>query len=452
MNRNQEYLELTKELEEMKAPGGSVLRAMARKKKERRSKLFLRPLAGVAAAFAAFVLTVNVSPTVAKACEGIPILGDLAEAVSFSPSLSKAVENDYYQKVIQQKAIEGVDGASISVDYMIVDQKSVNIFYHLSAPTTDKSEYLSPCVTKPDGSEFTDFSACYSRDHYDAEKNIRMEHCMINFDDQVPESLLLRIEWRRITGFAESEDENGNYIPTELSERIGEPVEFLLDLDEAMTNQGRHYDADQTLELDGQCVRITGVDVYPSYTSFSVECDPNNSAWLEGLEYYLLTPDGNHLGKANPITAEGDANSRNLGSIRAVSVFFDQPERVTLCVTGAQWTEKSAEIHVDLANKTAEGMPAGASIEQIERKDNGWEIRIKSTSGYDPIYWEYTDPEGKCCMIGDSTTEEVGPDENTYWIFTHVLKDYPWNEVRLAPRYTQVSEYDEPVTAEFELK
>ena len=28
MNRNQEYLELTKELEEMRAPGGSVLRAM----------------------------------------------------------------------------------------------------------------------------------------------------------------------------------------------------------------------------------------------------------------------------------------------------------------------------------------------------------------------------------------------------------------------------------------
>lgn len=452
MNRNQEYLELTKELEEVKAPGGSVLRAMARRKKERRSKYFLRPLAGVAAAFAAFVLTVNVSPTVAKACEGIPILGDLAEAVSFSPSLSKAVENDYYQKVIQQKAVEGADGASISVDYLIVDQKSVNIFYHLSAPEAGENSYLCPYVTKPDGSEFTDFSVCYSNDRYDEENNIRTNHCFVDFDDQVPESLLLRIEWRRITGFAESEDENGNYVPTELSERIGEPVEFLLDLDEAMTNQGRHYDADQTLELDGQRVRITGIDVYPSYTSFSVECDPNNSAWLEGLEYYLLTPDGNHLGKANPITAEGDANSRNLGSIRAVSVFFDQPEHVTLCVTGAQWTEKSAEIHVDLANKTAEGMPADASIEEIERKDNGWVIRIKSTSGYDPIYWEYTDPEGNCCMIGDSTTEEVGPDENTYWIFTHVLKDYPWNEVRLAPRYTQFSEYDEPITAEFELK
>ena len=452
MNRNEEYLELKRELDGLNAPGGSVLRAAARQRKARRSKLFLRPLAGLAAAFAVFVLLVNVSPTVAKACEGIPILGDLAEAVSFSPSLSKAVDHNYYQEVIQQKPIEGADGATISVDYVIVDQKTVSILYHLNAPATDESEYLRPRVTKPDGSEYTDFTMSYSRDDYDTDKNIRMGHCVIGFEGQVPESLLLQIEWRRITGFDESEDEDGNFVPKELHERVGEPVEFLLNLDAAMTNQGRHYNVDQTLELNGQRIRITGINVYPSYTSFSVECDPANTAWLTGMDYYLRTSDGKQVGKPDGITAVGEADTYNLSSFRTDSVFFDEPEHVTLCITGAEWIEKAAEIRLDLANKTAEGMQAGTWIEQIARKENGWEVRIETTVARQSIEQECFDPEGGSHTFGTGGVEAYTVDGEEHWVFIYELEDYLWDEVRLTPKYTHISEYDEPITVDFELK
>ena len=95
MNRNEEYLSLTKELEE-KTPD---LRDSIQRARKRRSKVTLlyRPLTGLAACFVLFVMLVNFSLPVAQAVYEVPILGDLAKAVTFSRSLSDAAKNEYVQ-------------------------------------------------------------------------------------------------------------------------------------------------------------------------------------------------------------------------------------------------------------------------------------------------------------------------------------------------------------------
>lgn len=87
MNRREEYWNLVAQLsEEPPELEGSVQRAIRRAKRQRRRRP-LRLLGSLAGVCAAFVLMVNASPAFALSCGGVPILKELAAAVSFSPSL-----------------------------------------------------------------------------------------------------------------------------------------------------------------------------------------------------------------------------------------------------------------------------------------------------------------------------------------------------------------------------
>ena len=74
------------------------------------------------------MLLVNLSVPFARACGNVPVLRELARAVAWSPSLSAAVENDYVQPIGQSQTVNGI---TATVEYVIVDQKQVNIFFTL---------------------------------------------------------------------------------------------------------------------------------------------------------------------------------------------------------------------------------------------------------------------------------------------------------------------------------
>ena len=145
MSRMDEYKEWMAELEQMvPALEGTLERA---KKRRRRNKRILQPVLGMAAAFALFVLAVNCSVTVAYACSRVPILRELAEAVNFSKSLSDAVENEYVQPI---DLVQESNGVTAAVEYLIVDQKQVNVFFRITAD--DETKYtVNPTVLTKDG-------------------------------------------------------------------------------------------------------------------------------------------------------------------------------------------------------------------------------------------------------------------------------------------------------------
>ena len=99
MNRMDEYTALLAELEQTPEElDHTVNKALNRKNTlQKKRRFFSTTLGGLAACFATFVLLVNLSTPFARACGRIPLLADLAKAVSWSPSLSAAVENDYVQ-------------------------------------------------------------------------------------------------------------------------------------------------------------------------------------------------------------------------------------------------------------------------------------------------------------------------------------------------------------------
>ena len=127
MDRNEEYKALLRELDQTPPElEYTVTRAKARAKRSRARRWFGVPAGTLAGAFAAFVLLVNTVPTFALACSRLPVLGDLAAAVDWSGSLSRAVEHDYVQTIGQSQT---KDGVTVTAEYAIVDRRRVELFF-----------------------------------------------------------------------------------------------------------------------------------------------------------------------------------------------------------------------------------------------------------------------------------------------------------------------------------
>ena len=118
MNRMDEYTALLAELEQTPEElNHTVNKALNRKNAlQKKRRFFGTSLGGLAACFAAFVLLVNLSTPFARACGRIPLLADLAKAVSWSPSLSAAVENDYVQPL---RLSQSQNGITARVEYLM---------------------------------------------------------------------------------------------------------------------------------------------------------------------------------------------------------------------------------------------------------------------------------------------------------------------------------------------
>ena len=148
MNRKEEYWALIRELDTVPdALEGAVDRARVRARRSRTGRRWGIPLGSLAGAAAAFVLLVNCSTPFAVACKGVPIIRELAEAVSFEPSLKAALEHDYMQPVIQTQT---KDGVTASIQYLIVDQNNLNVFYTLRSDGDTQLE-AHPELLDPDG-------------------------------------------------------------------------------------------------------------------------------------------------------------------------------------------------------------------------------------------------------------------------------------------------------------
>lgn len=81
-------------------------------------------------AFFLFVVSVNMFPKFALACEKIPALEELVQVVCFSETMRTALENKYYQEVDYKKTQNGI---TLEIKYLIADEKSVCVFYKIDS-------------------------------------------------------------------------------------------------------------------------------------------------------------------------------------------------------------------------------------------------------------------------------------------------------------------------------
>lgn len=448
MNRNQEYEALLQELEATPATlDGTAERALRRRRRERRLRIFGVPAGSLAACFVAFVLLVNLFPPFARACGNVPLLRALAQAVAWSPSLSAAVANDYVQPIGQSQTENGI---TATVEYVIVDQKQVNIFF-----TLEGKGYETLSAELP---EFSPEQHCAVQGADFRQKPGTLLHFTLDYqDNDVPEGFTMTLGVTGETaGEAESQPPAASSVWDALEKDTAPPdnsilATFTFDLkfDPTYTASGEIIPVNSAFQLDGQTLTVTEAEVYPTHVRVNVEGAAANTAWLKSLDFYLENEDGERFEPiSNGVTASGDPDTPAMNSFRLESPYFADSAHLTLHITGATWLDKDMErIRVDLKSGTADQMPEGVELYSAERSGDGWRIEFRARNReenhfHQLFYSTYYAPDG---TEYDQQATSVTAPEDGYFYRQMVLRDYPWDEVWLCPAYSRTTTAETPV-------
>lgn len=429
MNRNEEYLELMKELEE-NTPDLTVCVTRARNRRNRAAFVY-RPLAGLAACFALFVLLVNFSAPVAQACAKVPILRQLAEAVTFSQSLSDAVENDYVQ---QLNLVQEKDGITAKIEYVILDRKQVNIFYRLES---EEHTYLytTPKVLNKEG---TDEEPCSWTTPINDVPNDQLRLITLDYNEEdVPGALQLMLY---VYGKPNAVTGKENCL-TEFT--------FQLEFDPNRMAEVKVYPVNQTVTLDGQSITVTEIQVYPTHLRMVIAEAPANTSWLKLLDFCIETEDGRfdsiQRGVVATVTEDG------LIAYRADSIYFYEAKEIRVVITGARWLRKDMErIRIDLVKGTADALPEGVTLVPPDAEKSMSPVMLH-VHGYSEVLqpimltMSYYDAEGNRLMA-PVAARSCGEHEGNCWHEWLSLKDYPYDHIWIMLNYSNYWLAEEPVT------
>jgi len=181
----------------------------------------------------------------------------------------------------------------------------------------------------------------------------------------------------------------------ELEEDTLASMEFTLEFDPAFTRQGRTVAVNRAVEVDGQILTVTELEIFPTHMRLNLEPAAENSAWLKGLSFYVENHRGERYDPASSgITATGDGNGQMV-SYRMDSTWFYEEKELTLVITGAEWLDKDRElVRLDLETGTADWMPQGTEIKSVEKTGKGYLVtvlaRLKEPDG--PMYSVFSTP------------------------------------------------------------
>ena len=451
MNRNEEYQALLQELEATPpALDGTAERALRRRRRDRRLRLFGVPAGSLAACFIAFVLLVNLFPPFARACGNVPLLRALAQAVAWSPSLSAAVENDYVQPIGQSQTENGI---TATVEYVIVDQKQVHIFFTLKG-----EGYESLSAEMP---EFTPKQCCSVLGADTGQAPGTLLRFSLDYQDSdVPDRFTMTFGVTGESGKEEfpdptpphAEQSPQDAMLEESPERVPDILAsftFGLAFDPTYTAQGELVPVNSTFQLDGQTLMVQEVEVYPTHVRVNVEGAADNTVWLKDLDFCLENEDGERFDTiTNGVSATGDPDTPAMKSFRLESPYFADSTHLTLHITGATWLDKNRErVRADLKNGTVEWLPEGVTVQAMQHRENGWVLTFDVTTPanthnqvFESRYFDEDGTEHSMDNYGWSVLDEEHAEVYL------PLKDCHQDTVWICPRWSHTTQAEVPVT------
>ena len=358
MTRMEEYQALRQELETVPEAMETVAeRALAREKTCRKKKrVWGIPVGSLAACFALFLLLVNCFPPFAAACEGLPVLGELAEALRFDKSLRRAVENEYVQPLGLSQTENGI---TARVEYLIVDQKNVNVFFRFYASDGRplRARYSA------------DTPGCVSvMENLDLLEDGTLRRIGIMATDDLPDTLELTL--------CAYDGEYGSYEDADLAAEF----HFTIEYDPSFTAHGETIPVETAFTLEGQTLTVERAEIYPTHMRLILREAAENTANLRSLDF-CLTDDqgGTYEAGAGSVVSMGTGENENCYLLE--SPWFQDGKHFTLHIRGAQFLTKGKEwVRVDLQAKTIEGLPDGAALDEIRLYDDTWQVSVRTDS------------------------------------------------------------------------
>lgn len=419
--------------------GGTLARAEARLRAHRRHvRAAVFPCALLVSFLALFTAAVNVSPAFAHACGSVPVVGDLAEAVAFSPSMRAAVKNGAVQVVERSQT---KDGVTLGIRYVIADGKQLDLFYTLQDRQGRRLSFEPTVRDAKEGKPLP--STLYS--HHEPNDG-GLNFFIIDFANRaMPESLLLDCTVSAETSAGKSDAAKFTF-----------PLRF----DPKLTQKEERIELGTKLRLGGQSFTLSRAEIYPTSLRLFAEGDTGGTAWLRGLDFYVTDEKGNRFDAAeNGIRATGEGNSPAMNSFRCESPYFSGAGKLYAHITGAELLDKSMRtVRIDLKNASADRLPQGVSLSEAKRQDGGWRITFTAPRRGDAMYSLFEsdclDPRGNRkqydgCETVDSlrTDPKTGALEPSPGTFeeTDTLNDYADDEVTLFPCFSRYAELKEPI-------
>ena len=443
MNRMEEFNLLLRELEENTPDLNPALRKAKRKKMVNR--FTVRPLVCILAAFSVFVLLINVSAPVASACAHIPILADLAQALSFRPTLSEAVDNDHVQEVVIPQS-EG--DVTVTIEYIIADEVQTTVVFRVAPDMKPLMEAEGTVY----GYTFTHIFICHWMHFADLGDGYYLMS-VENMGKGMVKKLDINLH------LYDSTSVSGEYFWEEVASRelIAE-FSFEVEPEKKFYGKSEFGNINQPLIVDGQKFTVSNVTVYPTISAINLREDPENTVWLHNMAYYLEADDGTCFEEPKfGITSSALPGTQSMLTYRAESPYFRDVKELKLVITGVYLIQKEdTRIRVDLATGEIEDLPQGVALMSTEKNGEEWLITLRIDRQTGPgkrVSMNYVcyDPEGKeyLAQCNGEEGEQNADGEITYNVYTLRVgrpdSPYPYDEIWLSFSQSQAYSFEEPL-------
>ena len=452
MNRMEELQALERALEQSTEASLQTLdRAQARLR--RRNRRISRTFGSVCAVFALFVVLVNFCAPVAYACSKVPGLRELAEAVTFSRSLTDAVNNQYVQPISLQQRQSGI---TASVEYLIVDQKQVNVFFRLSGEGYETLDAEAD-FTHPDETRLG--SCTFGANDAHVPVGQLQSATVELLDGDVPGEMLFHLDvlcrdWDYSTP-PEAVPEDDLFHPHHRNPDYLANFAFQLEFDPTFTAKAKIYPVNQTVELEGKAITIDQVEVYPTHLRVIVSEDPENEAELKRLFFHIETDWGMKFETESNGTVSFRFDDSNVTTYRADSTYFYRANRLRMVITGAEWLNHDMETtYVNLVTGETGKLPEGVSFVGAEKEEGGWLVAFKAKERRDAYSHQlfgltFLDAQGEEHQIwswSHGIRYDLPEDEKeTHFDVEFPLADYYADEVWLKPAYSHLWQADNDI-------
>lgn len=452
MNRNDEFMELKQELDQIPVElEYTAPKAIARaKRNKRRSILWKTPAVTFCCTVIIFVLLVNLFPKVALAMSNVPILKDLVSAVAFDPSLKAAVEHDFYQVVGKSQT---QDDVTVNVEYMILDARHISLFFSVEAPVKAGLFHFDMRDTHGYG---LNASLIYDTMYEVGE----LEQIIIDFPDDnyaIPDGITFNITVNKNPDFQEvmtvsvPADADPDILNSTLQEKSGTDYNFsfLLQPDPKYLQKVDSIPLRQWVEMKGQRIYPDHLDIYPTKTRLYLDCDDNNSAVLDDLGIYFKDEKGEIYDvRGNGITGTiSNTDNYNIDSIYFDSSYFSDADSLTMYIEDISLIEKDQLFgEINYADKTITNLPKDITIDSMVLKDTTLTITLKADTGdlyrqEQIISMEYYDTDNNKYYIKSL----YGHTDNQGYYMEFKIDNYEDNKYKLRWTYAKAQVLEEPV-------
>lgn len=345
------------------------------------AKRFLTGMGTLIGVLALCTAVINTSPVVAQAMNRIPVLGSLAEALTFDQGLQNAIKNDYVQEAnLTQEA----NGYTLKLPYVIGDGKQLVLFFELPESKGAEVYHVKPSDDFLNQLDIINVNMQEIKDETGVDGNGLYMISMRARDTMIPQNITIPVSLTRAYGKTKLYDGADDYFP-QTGGNEPTPVAsyaFTLHLNDYPEPELRLLN--QEVQVLGQPVIIQSVTEYPTGTEVRAIAPNEGAAVIRGLTIEGMDQNGNAWKKPSGSRASyyyDDDATEVLYYLE--NDYFNDVSLAGLEITGAgMFLKDERKVTVDLQSKTITPEVADLSIKSIQRQGNHAYLTFESASSY----------------------------------------------------------------------